>query len=74
MTQEERAEQVKDRYSLELLSRPGVSGVGVEQDDSGQYVLTVHVETDDPEVRRQLPAQIEGFPTRVVRSGPFRKF
>jgi hypothetical protein len=74
MTQEKRAEEVKDRHSLELLSRPGISGVGVEQDDSGRYVLTIHLETDDPEVRGQLPAQIEGFPTRVVHSGPFHKF
>jgi hypothetical protein len=74
MTDEESAGAVKDRHSWELLSRPGVSGVGVERDDSGQYVLTVHLDTDDPEVRRQVPAQIEGLRTRVVRSGPFRKY
>jgi len=66
--------EVKRRHSLELLSQPGVWGVGVEKDDAGQYVLTVRLDTNDPEVRRRLPDRIDGYPVKLVQSGPFRKF
>jgi len=74
MTPEEKAEEVKDRYSLQLLSQPGISGVGVEQDEAGRYVLMVHLDTNDPAVKQRLPTEIEGYPVKWVHSGPFRKF
>ncbi|HEX5271863.1 MAG TPA: hypothetical protein VFW33_15300 [Gemmataceae bacterium] len=74
MTTEEQARAIKRRHSAELLQQPGVCGVGVEKDESGGYVLAVHLESADPAVPSRLPAQIEGLPVRLIPSGPFRKF
>jgi hypothetical protein len=74
MASEKEVRAVKNRHAPRLLSQPGVVGVGVEKDDTGDYVLTIHLDTDDPEVRKQLPDQIEGCRVRFVKSGPFRKF
>jgi hypothetical protein len=70
---EQEIRELKHRHSASLLARPGVSGVGVEKNDSGDYVLAVHVDTDDPEALKQLPEDIEGHAVKYVRSGPFRK-
>jgi len=51
-----------------------VSGVGIEKDDTGEYVLAVHLDADKPEEGKELPAEIEGVPVKYVRSGPFEKF
>ncbi|HEX9424417.1 MAG TPA: hypothetical protein VF899_14345 [Pyrinomonadaceae bacterium] len=50
-----------------------MSGVGIEKDDAGEYVLAVHLDSDTPEAGKELPAEIEGVPVKYVRSGPFRK-
>jgi hypothetical protein len=51
---------------------PGVCGVGVEKDDAGRPVLTVHLDSDDPEVKAAIPNSLEGQPLKLVKSGPFR--
>jgi len=73
MASEEAVREVKRRHSPELLRQPGVCGVGVEKDEAGNYVIAVHLDTDDPEVRARLPQQIEGYPLKLIRSGPFRR-
>jgi hypothetical protein len=73
MATEKQIREVKRRYAKQLLSQPGVSGVGIEKADSGDYVLAVHLNTDDPQVRKKLPDEIEGYRIRYVYSGPFRK-
>jgi len=65
--------RIKERYAAGLLARPGVNGVGVERDTSGEYYLAVHVDKDDGAVRRGLPREIEGQPVKIVVSGTFRK-
>jgi len=47
--------------------------VGIEKDGAAQYVLAVHLDSDDPEVRKRLPEEIEGHRVRYIQSGPFRK-
>lgn len=69
MATEEEVSEIKDRHSMRLLNLPGVTGVGVEQDEQGEFVLAVHVETGDPTARADLPDEIEGCPVRVVSSG-----
>jgi hypothetical protein len=64
---------VKRRNSADLLRRPGVCGVDIETDSQGEAVLTVHLETDDPSIRKSLPDEIEGYPVKYVRTGPFEK-
>jgi hypothetical protein len=62
---------IKDRHSQELLGKPGVSGVGIEKDEGGDYILVVHLA--DESARKSLPDQLEGHPIRYVQSGPFVK-
>jgi hypothetical protein len=69
----EEARQIKNRHSAELLRQPGVSGVGVERDAEGNYFIAIHLDAMDPAVESTLPAQLEGCPTKLLRSGPFLK-
>lgn len=73
MSSERELSEVKDRHSMRLLSLPGVIGVGLERDENGNSVLTIHVDADDPEVYSKLPKQIEGHPIKIVRSEAYRK-
>jgi hypothetical protein len=73
MNSEQQINDVKDRHAEELFRKPGVVGVGVEQDDKGKFVLTVHVESDDPDILSVLPQQVEGYDVRVIPSGKYRK-
>lgn len=73
MATEQEIREVKRRHSPHLLSVPGVSGVGIEKDDAGEYVLAVHLDTDNPEARKRLPDAIEGYRVKYIQSGPFRK-
>jgi hypothetical protein len=74
MRSDEGASAVKRAHSMELLNRPGVVGVGVEHDDAGEPILVIHVQSDDPQVRAGLPAQIDEYPVKiVVQPGGFRK-
>ena len=74
MLSEDEVRAIKRRHSARLLEQPGVSGVGVEKDEAGRFVLAVHVDASDPAAGEGLPGAIEGLPVRVVRSGPFRGF
>jgi len=73
MATEEELRALKRRHSQRLLGLPGVCGVGVEKDASGNYVLAVHVDSENSEAGRQVPDTIEGYPVKRVQSGPFRK-
>ena len=73
MASQEELKEVKQRHAPRLLKQRGVSGVGIEKNDAGDFVLVVHLDSDDPEVRKTLPDKIEGHPVRYVQSGPFRK-
>ena len=74
MKADEKIREVKRRHSRELLSQPGVCGLDIEDDESGRPVLVIHLDSDDPAVRARLPARIEGYPVRLVKSGPFQKY
>ena len=74
MPSAEEVRELKRRHSADLLREPGVCGVGVEKDDAGEYVLTVYLEKDDPELRKRVLSTVEGQPIKFVHSGPFRKF
>lgn len=73
MESEERINEAKDRLSPQLFSLPGVVGVGVERDESGRFVLAVHVETDNPKLLSQLPKEVEGYRVKVITSGQYEK-
>ena len=73
MATEEEIRQLKRRHSPHLLSHPGVSGVGIEKDDTGGYALAVHLDTDAREALKGLPEEIEGHRVKYIHNGPFRK-
>jgi len=64
---------VKRKYSAQLLRTPGVCGIDIEVGDSGNAVLKVHLDTQDPNVRSALPTELDGFPVEYVYTGPIRK-
>jgi hypothetical protein len=74
MATQSEIDEVKERHSERLMNMPGVVGVGVERDESGQFVLALHVETDDPRVLGGLPRQVEGHPVKIIGGGPYEKF
>lgn len=74
MKSEQEVRQIKQRHSARLLALPGVCGVGVEKDDTGAFVLALHLVNNDPAITAQLPTQIEDCPVKWIASGPFRKF
>jgi len=73
MSTEEQIRDVKRRHSAELLRLPGVSGVGVAKGKNGELVISVHLDSGDPEVAGRIPKEIEGFAVETIHSGPFTK-
>jgi hypothetical protein len=71
---EAEAHDIKRRHSAELLRHPGVSGVGVEKDQRGNFVLRLHVTGEGPDVGTDLPEEIDGLPVSITRGGPYRSF
>jgi hypothetical protein len=69
----EELKAVKRRHSADLRRLPGVCGVDIDKDADGEHVLTVHLDTKDPSIRRSLPEHVEGHPVKYVVSGPFKK-
>jgi hypothetical protein len=74
MASEEELRQIKRRHSAHLLQLPGVCGVGIEKDESGNHVLAVHLDASEPNAGKDVPETIEGQAIKRVRSGPFTKF
>lgn len=67
----QRAHDAKERYADQLMSRPGVIGVGVGNTDDGKgpaVVMYVDANTPGPPF---VPAQLDGVPVRVVRTDAF---
>ena len=71
MATEEEIRDLKRRHAAFLMARPEVNGVGVERDETGSYVLAVHLASDDPALRAALPVEIEGHPIRYTGSGAY---
>lgn len=64
-------EQVLREHTDELMAVPGVVGVAVGRCDDTPCIL-VMVEKDSPELRRRIPAEIDGYPVRVEITGKIR--
>jgi len=67
------ARRIKEKHSDRLVSRPGVWGVGVEQDADGTPVLVIHTDAGQRRGLADLPTELEGVPVRIVEDAPFRK-
>lgn len=68
MATEAKVRQIKQEHSRSLMSRPGVTAVGVERDaaNPSDYFLAVHLDTDDPNVVNSVPKSIGDCDVRVV--------
>jgi hypothetical protein len=64
-------EQVKDRYTSNLMSIEGVVGVaiGLEQD---QPVIKVYVSAADGDLQTRVPRELEGYPVSIESTGEIR--
>jgi len=74
MVTEQKLKELKRRHSLQLLNQKGVSGVGIEKDKSGNFVLAIHLNNSAPETL-DLPAELENYPIKYIQQDEgFRKF
>ena len=73
MRTEKEINDLKAKYADQLFTNPGVSGVGVERDQQGIPILTVHLDSLHPDAKASLPDEIEGYPIKYIVSGPFQK-
>ena len=54
-------EQVKERHETELMAIEGVVGVGIGECE-GEPCVKVLLENDSPDLKRQIPTQLDGYP------------
>ena len=59
------------RHQDEFLAIEGVVGLGLGERPDGTAVLAIYVIQDSSELRRRIPAVVEGIPTEVRESGEF---
>lgn len=64
---------LKRKYSGQLLRQPGVCGVDIDVDKTGEASLTVHLDSRDPGVLAALPSALDGHEVKYVYTGPIRK-
>jgi hypothetical protein len=65
-----KAKAVQARHEVELLSKPGVAGVGVGLSETGDGVA-IHIYVNEKVGRPVLPRNIEGVPVRIIKTEGF---
>ena len=55
--------KIKNKYADELLTIPGVIGVGVDLEEN---VIRVEVESLSPTILSQIPENLDGYDVKVV--------
>ena len=73
MTTREDAIKFKDQHSDFLLGLPGVIGVGITEDASGNYGFLVHLEEEDEEVIQTIRDRLCGHCVKFELTGRYRK-
>lgn len=69
----EKAAEIKRRHSDSLFAAsPLVVGHGIGADAQGNPVVIVYFSKENAQDRAKIPAAIEGVPTRIKVTGPFR--
>lgn len=68
---EKTIEEVLKKYTPELMSKPGVVGMGQSLCD-GQPCIKVFVAKETPELKREIPETLEGYPVVIKESGKFQ--
>ena len=66
-------EEVLKDHTQELMSLPGVVGTGQSLCD-GQPCIKVYVVNKTPELAKQIPKTLEGYPVVIEETGEIRAF
>lgn len=68
-----KVDEVVAKHEDELMSIPGVAGIGVSE-SAGQPVITIMVNQLTPELKARLPTNLDGVPTTIDVVGDVRAF
>jgi hypothetical protein len=60
---------VQEAHIAELMAIPGVTGVALGKLEDGTPCIQVLVEEETEELKKRIPATLEGHPVRIVESG-----
>lgn len=63
---------IKAKHESSLMAKPGVVSVGIGQDDDGQVVIIIGVESQDKLDKLALPKQLDGYPVKTQIMGKIR--
>lgn len=66
-------EQVMARHQDQLMAIPGVTGIGIGE-QNGQPAIVIMVNRLTLELKARLPRQLDGFPVVVEQSGAITPF
>ena len=72
MTPSRSIDTVKDAHTSDLMKIPGVVGVYVGETDNGTMVIGVMVKKRTPEIERQIPKTLEGYPVQIEETGEIK--
>jgi hypothetical protein len=61
-------EEVLKKHTPELMSIPGVVGTGIGMDKDKKCILVL-VLKKTPEMKKQIPSVIKGFPVKIEETG-----
>lgn len=63
---------VKNTYELSWMQIEGVEGVGISEKNGQEYIV-VYVSQKAP-AQTTIPSNVEGYPVKIIHTGPFRAF
>jgi len=68
--------KVKIRHEAQLLSVPGVVGVGIGQSDKlpGEAAIEIYVKESTSAMRSQLPSSLDGIEVKIVETGEIHAY
>ena len=63
---------VQEAHTKELMSIPGVVGVYTGALENGSPCIVVMVKKKTPELEKQIPTTLEGYPVTIDETGEIR--
>jgi hypothetical protein len=68
-------DKTKEKYEAEIMAIPGVTGIGIGNDErNAGLAIKVYVESVTPDLRRRIPAKLDGYPLVLEATGEFKAF
>lgn len=65
---------IKRQYEKKWLKIKGVQGIGIGLTQTGKVGLIVSVEKINPELRKQIPEKVKGYPVELKEVGTLTAF